>query len=77
MDVNVITFLADYDIIGNDEPLVAQFDFGPKEIVFTKPKESINHLKSLFGRDHIDEIPIGSMQINVYLLLCTKGCYNG
>jgi hypothetical protein len=29
MEVNVITFSADYTIIGNDEPMVAQFDFGP------------------------------------------------
>jgi hypothetical protein len=36
MDVNVITFSADYTIIKDDEPVVAQFDFGPKEVVFTK-----------------------------------------
>jgi hypothetical protein len=38
MDVNVITFSIDYNIISDDEPIVAQFDFGPKEVVFTKPK---------------------------------------
>jgi hypothetical protein len=31
MDINVITFSADCTIIGDDEPVVAQFDFGPKE----------------------------------------------
>ena len=31
MDVNVITFFVDCTIIGNDKPVVAQFDFGPKE----------------------------------------------
>jgi hypothetical protein len=41
MDVNVITFSADCTIIGDDEPVVAQFDFGPKEATFTKPKESV------------------------------------
>jgi hypothetical protein len=30
MDVNVITFSADCTIVGDDEPVVAQFDFGPK-----------------------------------------------
>jgi hypothetical protein len=30
MDVNIITFSADCTIIGDDEPVVAQFDFGPK-----------------------------------------------
>jgi hypothetical protein len=37
MEVNVITFSVDYDIISDDEPVVAQFDFGPKQVVFTKP----------------------------------------
>jgi hypothetical protein len=38
MDVNVITYSADCTIVGDDEPVVAQFDFGPKEATFTKPK---------------------------------------
>jgi hypothetical protein len=41
MDVNIITFSADCTIIGDNEPVVAQFDFGPKEAAFTKPKESV------------------------------------
>jgi hypothetical protein len=53
MYVNVITFSADYTIIINDEPVVSQFDFGPKCMIFTKPKESINHLKPLYVCDHI------------------------
>jgi hypothetical protein len=43
IDVNVITFLADYTINGDDELAVAQFDFSPKDVVFTKPKGSVNH----------------------------------
>jgi hypothetical protein len=39
MDVNVITFSVDCTIIGDDEPVVTHFDFGPKEAAFTKPKE--------------------------------------
>jgi hypothetical protein len=31
MDVNIITFSADCTIIGDDEPVVAQFDFCPKK----------------------------------------------
>ena len=38
MDVNVITFSADCTIVGDDEPVVAQFDFSPKEVAFTKPR---------------------------------------
>jgi hypothetical protein len=64
VDVNVITFSADYTIIGDDEPIVAQFDFGPKGATFTKPKELVNHLKSFFVRGHIDGIPIDKMLVD-------------
>jgi hypothetical protein len=64
MDVNVITFSADCTIVGDDEPVVAQFDFDPKEAAFTKPKESVNHLKPLFVRGHIDGISIAKMLVN-------------
>ena len=47
MDVNMIIFSTDYDIIGKDEEDVSQFDFGLKEVVFTKLIEAINHLKPL------------------------------
>jgi hypothetical protein len=43
---------------------MAQFDFGPKEVVFTKPKESVNHLKSFFVRGHIDGTPISRLLID-------------
>ena len=64
MDVNMITFFADCTIVGDDEPVVAQFDFGPKEATFTKPKESINHLKLLFVHGHIDGIMIAKMLVD-------------
>jgi hypothetical protein len=41
MDVNVITFPADYGIIDGDEHVVAQFDFGPKECL---------HQAKIFGQ---------------------------
>jgi hypothetical protein len=64
MDVKVITFSVDCTIVGDNEPVVAQFDFGPKEAAFTKPNESVNHLKSLFVRGHIDGIPIAKMLVD-------------
>jgi hypothetical protein len=64
MDVNVITFSADCTIVGDDEPVVAQFDFGPKEAAFTKPKELANHLKLLFVRGHIDGISIAKILVD-------------
>jgi hypothetical protein len=65
MDVNIITFSADYTIIDNDEPVVAQFDFGPKETIFTKLKESVNHLKPIFVCGHVDGISISRMLVDV------------
>jgi hypothetical protein len=64
MDVNVITFSADCTIIDDDEPIVAQYNFGPKEVAFTKPKESVNHLKPLFMHAQIDGIPIAKMLVD-------------
>jgi hypothetical protein len=64
MDINVITFSVDCTIVGDDEPIITQFDFGPKEATFTKPKESVNHLKPLFVRGHIDGIPIAKMLVD-------------
>jgi hypothetical protein len=64
MNVNVIAFFADCTIVDDDEPIVAQFDFGSKEAAFTKPKESVNHLKPLFVRGHIDGIPIAKMLVD-------------
>jgi hypothetical protein len=64
MDVNIITFSADCTIIGDNALVVAQFNFGPKEAAFTKPKESVNHLKPLFVSGHIDGIPIAKMLVD-------------
>jgi hypothetical protein len=38
MDIIVIMFSVDCTIIGDDEPVVAQFNFGLKEAAFTKTK---------------------------------------
>lgn len=42
----------------------AQFDFGHKYMIFTKPKESVNHLKPLYVCGHIDGTPISRMLID-------------
>jgi hypothetical protein len=64
MDVNVIMFSSDSTIIYDDELVVAQFDFCTKEVAFTEPKESVNHLKPLFVCGHIDGIPIAKMLVD-------------
>jgi hypothetical protein len=64
MDVNVIMFSTDCTIIGDDETVIAQFDFVSKEATFIKAKELVNHLKPHFVRGHIDGIPIARMLVN-------------
>lgn len=63
MEINLITFSIDYDIFGDDEPVMAHFDFGPNHAVFTKPTKLLNHLKPLFMHGHIDGTPISRMLI--------------
>jgi hypothetical protein len=43
---------------------ITQLCLGPKEAMFEKPKESSQHLKSLYIRGHIDGRPISRMLIN-------------
>ena len=64
MDVSMITFSSDYKINRSDDEEVAQFDFGLKDAVFTKPEESVNHVKPLYVRGHLDGRPISRMLVD-------------
>ena len=64
MDVSMITFSTDYKINRSDDEEVAQFDFGLKDAVFTKPEESVNHVKPLYVRGHLDGRPISRMLVD-------------
>jgi hypothetical protein len=44
--------------------VMALFDFGPKDVVFTKPNELVNHLKLLFVHGHNDGTTISRMMID-------------
>jgi hypothetical protein len=52
MDINVV-FMLPAEFRGVEEE-VAQICLGPKEAVLEKPKASIQHLKSLYIRGHVD-----------------------
>jgi hypothetical protein len=52
MDINMV-FTLSVKFRGVDEE-IAPLCLGPKEAVFEKPKESSQHLKSLYIRGHID-----------------------
>ena len=60
----MITFSADYDILGEDEEVMAQFNFGPRDDVSTKPTESVNCLKLLYVRGHINRALISWMLVD-------------
>jgi hypothetical protein len=62
MDVNMV-FTLSAKFRGAEEE-VAQMCLSPKEAVFEKPKESIQHMKSLYVRGHIDGKPISRMLVD-------------
>ena len=53
---------SDYLIIPEEE--VAHLQFGPRDAVFQKPKESDNHLKALYMRGHLIGKPISHMLVD-------------
>jgi hypothetical protein len=47
MDVNVIYLSSvDYSLVGDDE--VVEMSFVPRDIVFQRPKDSENYLKTMY-----------------------------
>jgi hypothetical protein len=62
MDINMV-FTLPVEFRGVEEEII-QMCLGPKEVVFKKPKESSQHLKLLYIRDHINRKPISRMLIN-------------
>ena len=63
MEINVVRFSEEYYTISEEEE-VAHLDFGPREAVFQKPKESDNHLKALYMRGHINGRLISRMLVD-------------
>jgi len=63
MEINVVRFSEEYYAISEEEE-VALLDFGPRETIFQKPKESDNHLKALYMRGHINGRPISRMLVD-------------
>jgi hypothetical protein len=62
MDINMVFTLPAESSGLNEE--IAQLFLDPKEVVFKKPEESSQHLKSLYIRDHIDRRPIFRILVN-------------
>ena len=62
LEINVVHMSSDYLIILEEE--VAHLQFGPRDVVFQKPKESDNHLKALYMRGHLNGKPISHMLVD-------------
>jgi hypothetical protein len=70
MDINMVfTLPAEFR---GDEEEVTEMCLSPKEVMFEKPEESSQQLKSLYIRGHIDGKPISRMFIDggtaIYLM---------
>ena len=55
-------FSDDYWAIPEEE--TAHLDFGPREAIFQKLKDSDNHLKALYVRGHINGKPVSRMLVD-------------
>ena len=69
MEINVMRFFEEYYAVSEEEEEeeeeeAALLDFGPREAVFQKPKESDNHLKALYMRGHINGRLISRMLVD-------------
>jgi hypothetical protein len=62
MDIDMVYTLP-VEFTGAEEE-VAQMCLSRKEVVFEKPKESTQHLKSLYIQGHIDGKPISKMLVD-------------
>ena len=62
MEINVVRFSDDYWVIPEEE--TTHLDFGPREGIFQKPKDSDTHLKALYLRGHINGEPVSRMLVD-------------
>ena len=63
-DINMVYYLpAEFRAIDEDG-VVAQIDFGPRDAIFEKPREPVKHLKPLYVRGHINGKPVSRMMVD-------------
>jgi hypothetical protein len=59
LEINVVHLFVDSSVPTEED--LAHLDFGPKDAVFQKPKDTDNHLKALYMKGHINGKPISRM----------------
>jgi hypothetical protein len=62
LEINVVHLFVDNSVPTEED--LAHLDFGPKDAIFQKPKDTNNHLKSLYMKGHINGKPISRMLVD-------------
>jgi hypothetical protein len=62
LEINVVHLFVDGSVPTEED--LAHLDFGPKDAIFQKPKDTDNHLKALYMRGHINGKPISWMLVD-------------
>jgi hypothetical protein len=62
LEINVVHLFVDGSVPTKED--MAHLDFGPKDAIFQKPKDTDNHLKALYMKGHINGKPISRMLVH-------------
>jgi hypothetical protein len=62
LEINVVHLFVDSSVPMEED--FAHLDFGPKDAIFQKPKDTDNHLKALYMKGHINGKPISRMLVD-------------
>jgi hypothetical protein len=62
LEINVVHLFVDGSVPTEED--LAHLDFGPKDAIFPKPKDTDNHLKALYMKGHINGKPISRMLVD-------------
>jgi hypothetical protein len=69
LEVNVAHVFVDGSVPMEED--FTHLDFGPKDAIFQKPKDTDNHLKALYMKGHINGKPISRMLVDMEVRLST------
>jgi hypothetical protein len=62
LEINVVHLFVDSSVLTEED--LDHLDFGPKDAIFQKPKDTDNHLKVLYMKGHINGKPISRMLVD-------------
>jgi hypothetical protein len=62
LEINVVHLFVNGSVSTEED--LAHLDFGPKDAIFQKPKDTDNHLKALYMKGHINGKPISRMLVD-------------